>query len=120
MGSRAADVVHVMYSSRRGGGKGAEEGLSVVAELALGTPLLPGESEFNQLARVVRLFGVPPPRMLSRSRNAHAYFVEVGGGLVSDGGASSSASSAYDADVKPLPSLCAAHANTTRPAKKAA
>ena len=61
----------------------------VVAELALGTPLLPGESEFNQLARVVRLFGVPPPRMLSRSRNAHAYFVEVGGGLVSDGGASS-------------------------------
>ena len=27
--------------------------------------------------------------MLSRSRNAHAYFVEVGAGLVSDGGASS-------------------------------
>jgi len=47
----------------------------VIAELALGCPLLPGESEYNQLRRTCRLCGPPPSHMLDRSKRAARFFV---------------------------------------------
>lgn len=46
----------------------------VIAEVALGVPLLPGESEHNQLARIVASLGPPPPSLLARSRRAGQFF----------------------------------------------
>ena len=46
----------------------------VIAEVALGVPLLPGESEYNQLCRVCNLFGAPPPALLQRSHRAELFF----------------------------------------------
>ena len=37
---------------------------AIVGELFLGLPLFPGESEYNQMARIVTLRGVPPGKML--------------------------------------------------------
>lgn len=46
----------------------------VIAEVALGVPLLPGESEYNQLARVTALLGPPPPSLLLRAHRATHFF----------------------------------------------
>lgn len=48
----------------------------VIAEAALGMPLLPGESEYNQLRRVAALIG-PPPQELIRSAQRGAIYVLV-------------------------------------------
>ncbi|KAL1507873.1 hypothetical protein AB1Y20_007480 [Prymnesium parvum] len=45
----------------------------VVAEAALGLPLLPGESEYNQLRRVVALLGAPPPRLVGAARRTSLF-----------------------------------------------
>jgi serine/threonine protein kinase len=47
----------------------------VIAEVAVGVPLLPGESEYNQLARITALLGPPPPSLLLRARRAEHFFV---------------------------------------------
>ena len=52
----------------------------VIAEVALGVPLLPGESEFNQLARIHAMLGAPPRSLLSRSRRADTFYYARGGG----------------------------------------
>ena len=52
----------------------------VIAEVALGVPLLPGESEFNQLARTTAMLGAPPRALLSRGRRASDFFVDLGHG----------------------------------------
>ena len=46
----------------------------MLAELALGCPLLPGESEHNQLRRICRLCGLPSRHFLDRCRRADAFF----------------------------------------------
>ena len=47
----------------------------VLAEVALGVPLLPGESEFNQVRRIDMLLGAPPMALLERCRRAERFFV---------------------------------------------
>ena len=47
----------------------------VVAEVALGVPLLPGESEFNQLARTTAMLGAPPQALLRRANRVEPFFV---------------------------------------------
>ena len=47
----------------------------VIAEVAIGVPLLPGESEYNQLARITALLGPPPAGLLARSRRAEDFFM---------------------------------------------
>ncbi|KAH9251280.1 hypothetical protein BASA81_010833 [Batrachochytrium salamandrivorans] len=42
----------------------------ISAELFLGLPLFPGSSEYNQVARIVEMLGVPPVYMCERSRQA--------------------------------------------------
>ena len=46
----------------------------VIAEVALGVPLLPGESEFNQLARICNMLGPPPASLLTRAERAETFF----------------------------------------------
>ena len=46
----------------------------VIAEVALGVPLLPGESEYNQLSRMCAMFGPPPPSLLQRAHRAEPFF----------------------------------------------
>ena len=47
----------------------------VIAEVALGVPLLPGESEYNQVSRIHALLGAPPRALLRRCRRAEHFFV---------------------------------------------
>lgn len=46
----------------------------VIAEVALGVPLLPGESEYNQLTRIVEMLGAPPRSLLDQSPRAEHFF----------------------------------------------
>ncbi|KAI8062110.1 kinase-like domain-containing protein [Gongronella butleri] len=46
----------------------------IVAELFIGIPLFPGNSEYNQLRRIVDMLGAPPPELLDKATNAHLYF----------------------------------------------
>ncbi|KAI5303401.1 dual specificity protein kinase yak1, partial [Ascosphaera atra] len=46
----------------------------IVAELFLGLPLFPGSSEYNQVARITELMGVPPAWMLESGKQAHEFF----------------------------------------------
>ena len=50
---------------------------AIVGELFLGLPLFPGETEYNQLARIVKMCGVPPDAMLSAAPNATKFFERV-------------------------------------------
>ena len=38
----------------------------ILAELATGFPLLPGEDEFDQLACIIELLGIPPQKLLGK------------------------------------------------------
>ena len=46
----------------------------VIAEVAIGVPLLPGESEYNQISRIFSLLGAPPDSLLGRARRANDFF----------------------------------------------
>ncbi|ORE03507.1 kinase-like protein [Rhizopus microsporus var. microsporus] len=46
----------------------------IAAELFLGLPLFPGNSEYNQLSRIVEMLGSPPNYMIEVGKNAHRYF----------------------------------------------
>ncbi|CAG9332323.1 unnamed protein product [Blepharisma stoltei] len=48
----------------------------ILAELALGRPLFPAESQHDLLLRIISAKGRPPENLLSRSRNKHIYFDE--------------------------------------------
>jgi len=47
---------------------------TIAAELFLGLPLLAGETEYNQLARIVEMLGPPPRDMLAASQLTAKYF----------------------------------------------
>lgn len=49
----------------------------ICAELFLGLPLLPGVNEYNQLARIVEMFGVPPPYMIEYGKFGSKYFNQI-------------------------------------------
>lgn len=53
----------------------------VIAEVALGVPLLPGESEYNQIARIQAMLGAPPLSLVRRARCANEYFDDVRRGV---------------------------------------
>ncbi len=50
----------------------------VAAEVAAGVPLLPGESEYNQLSRIVTLLGPPPESLVARSHRARDFLKRAG------------------------------------------
>lgn len=46
----------------------------IMAELYIGYPILPGESECDQMSRVMELIGVPQPSIYKVSQRRHKYF----------------------------------------------
>ena len=46
----------------------------IAAELFFGLPLFPGNSEFNQIRRIVEMMGMPPDWMLQQGKNSRKYF----------------------------------------------
>ena len=46
----------------------------IAAELFFGLPLFPGNSEFNQITRIVDMLGLPPNWMLQQGKNCRKYF----------------------------------------------
>ncbi|EEB09755.1 CMGC/DYRK/YAK protein kinase Ppk15 [Schizosaccharomyces japonicus yFS275] len=46
----------------------------ILAELFLGLPLFPGNSEYNQLTRIIDMLGYPPQWMLEMGKNTRKYF----------------------------------------------
>ncbi|AOA61862.1 Serine-threonine protein kinase [Komagataella phaffii CBS 7435] len=49
----------------------------IVAELFLGLPLFPGTSEYNLLARVIDMLGMPPHFMIEMGKNSPNYFTRI-------------------------------------------
>lgn len=49
----------------------------VIAEMLLGIPVFPGQSEFNQLTRIVETVGYPPDWMLDMGKSSSKYFKTV-------------------------------------------
>ncbi|KAJ3102616.1 dual specificity protein kinase yak1 [Phlyctochytrium planicorne] len=52
----------------------------IAAELFLGLPLFPGSSEYNQVARIVEMLGVPHSYMCEKGKSAHQFFEKYGDG----------------------------------------
>lgn len=50
----------------------------ILAELLTGYPLLPGEDENDQLALIVELLGMPPPRIVESAKRARNFFSSKG------------------------------------------
>ncbi|KAJ2791642.1 dual specificity protein kinase yak1 [Coemansia linderi] len=50
----------------------------IVAELFIGIPLFPGNSEHNQLSRIIDMLGLPPTSMLERARRTDEFFNYLG------------------------------------------
>jgi len=50
----------------------------ILAELLTGYPLLPGEDENDQLALIIELLGMPPPKILENSKRARNFFSSKG------------------------------------------
>ena len=51
---------------------------AIVGELFLGLPLFPGESEYNQLYRIVQMRGPVSDSMISAGSLAHKFFAQAG------------------------------------------
>ena len=49
----------------------------IIVELFLGLPLFPGSSEYDQVARLVDLLGLPPTHMIEHGRQSRRYFAKV-------------------------------------------
>ncbi|KAI1305999.1 Dual specificity tyrosine-phosphorylation-regulated kinase 2 [Halotydeus destructor] len=50
----------------------------ILAELVTGYPLLPGEDEFDQLACIMELLGMPPEKLLDQSKRAKNFISSKG------------------------------------------
>ena len=50
----------------------------ILAELYTGEPLFAGNDEFDQLARMMEVLGMPPPSMLENSKRTHHFFCSEG------------------------------------------
>jgi serine/threonine protein kinase len=51
----------------------------ILAELYVGAPLFPGESELEQMRYMVSTLGVPPKGMRDRGRRSEQFFEPDGG-----------------------------------------
>jgi len=49
----------------------------IVVELFLGLPLFPGSSEYNQVARITEMLGLPPNWMLEVGKQSGEFFEKV-------------------------------------------
>jgi dual specificity protein kinase YAK1 len=49
----------------------------IVVELFLGLPLFPGSSEYNQVARITEMLGLPPTWMLEMGKQSGEFFEKV-------------------------------------------
>jgi dual specificity protein kinase YAK1 len=49
----------------------------IVVELFLGLPLFPGSSEYNQVARITEMLGLPPTWMLEMGKQSGDFFEKV-------------------------------------------
>ena len=80
---------------------------AIVGELFLGLPLFPGESEYNQLFRIVQMRGPVPDSMISAGSLAHKFFALPGSGQ-SNRKATPSAAEAHSPlqAVAPLSHFC--------------
>ena len=67
---------------------------AIMGELFLGLPLFPGESEYNQLFRIVQMRGPVPDSMISAGSLAQKFFAPAGSGP-SNGEASPPAAEAH-------------------------
>ena len=47
----------------------------IAVELFYGIPLFPGENEYNQLLKIIKVLGYPPDEMLARAANTSKFFV---------------------------------------------
>ncbi|CAB3409442.1 unnamed protein product [Caenorhabditis bovis] len=50
----------------------------ILAELLTGYPLLPGEDENDQLALIIELLGMPPPRIVDQAKRARTFISSKG------------------------------------------
>lgn len=50
----------------------------ILAELLTGYPLLPGEDENDQLALIIELLGMPPPKVLENAKRARTFISSKG------------------------------------------
>jgi len=95
----------------------------IVGEFFLGLPLFPGESEYNQLYRIVEMLGVPHPSFLARCEKRHEYFVRrtpAAAAAATAPAAASAAAAAGPAAVVAPPSAVATAAAATTTAAAAA
>ncbi|KAI7864774.1 kinase-like domain-containing protein [Spinellus fusiger] len=46
----------------------------IIAELYLGTPLFPGQSEYNQIELIINTIGLPPESMIKKGKKGRIYF----------------------------------------------
>ncbi|KAH9315913.1 hypothetical protein KI387_024540 [Taxus chinensis] len=68
----------------------------IAAELFLGLPLFPGDSEYDLMKRMIeRLGGQPPDHILRTARNSSKYFNHVGNAFVDESLAAKGVKSAY-------------------------
>jgi serine/threonine protein kinase len=49
----------------------------ICAELFLGIPIFPGNSEYDQLSKIIEILGIPPLHMISKAKFRDKYFVFV-------------------------------------------
>ena len=54
----------------------------ILAELYLGVPIFPGNSQYDQLRRIIEILGLPPKEMLE-GREAYKFFKRDEGGILS-------------------------------------
>lgn len=47
----------------------------ICAELFLGIPIFPGNSDYDQLARIIEIVGMPTQGMIQRAKFREKYFV---------------------------------------------
>jgi dual specificity protein kinase YAK1 len=47
----------------------------IAAELFLGIPIFPGNSEYDQLAKILEILGPPPQHLIQRCKNRDKYFL---------------------------------------------
>jgi dual specificity protein kinase YAK1 len=49
----------------------------IVVELFLGLPLFPGSSEYNQVARITEMLGLPPVWMLDMGKQSNSFYEKM-------------------------------------------
>ena len=54
----------------------------IMAELYVGYPIFPGESENDQMSRIMEMIGIPPPEVRAVAQRKHKFLVEHGNGDV--------------------------------------